>query len=280
MRWTDRVQPYVIKQGDYLSKLAYQMGFDVDTVWNDDTNAKLRQLRPNQNVLFAGDVLYVPDQVDKPPAAQSLTPGTTNTFVTDPPNVTVTLQFTDATLASQPYTVQELDQLTGLTSDATGKVTFAAPVTVETATLVFTASGATYALQIGNLDPIETLSGIFQRLQHLGFIDGDATFDASNLDLIRAGLRDFRATQPGSSPDPGDSPPASAPPPVSSPPVSSPPASSPPASSPPASSPPVSSPPASSPDSTVSAEEDNAGLSDDGTLDDATSAQLVAAHGS
>ena len=48
--------------------------------------------------------------------------------------------------------------------------TFQAPVTLSVATLTFTDSNETWTLRIGSLDPINTLSGIFQRLQHLGYI--------------------------------------------------------------------------------------------------------------
>jgi hypothetical protein len=110
------MQPLVIRQGDYLAKLADQLGFDADAVWGDDSNAQLRLLRPNPNILFAGDVLYVPDPAKAPPA-QSLTPGSTNSFVTNAPAmVSVSITFTDPGLASQAYTVPELPQLTGLTA--------------------------------------------------------------------------------------------------------------------------------------------------------------------
>ncbi len=76
------MEPYVVRQGDHLAKLAYQFNFDANIVWNDPKNANLRQVRPNSNILSPGDVLYIPDQV--PPALQNLAVGTTNTFVATP----------------------------------------------------------------------------------------------------------------------------------------------------------------------------------------------------
>lgn len=300
------MEPYVIRQGDYLLSLAYQFGFDADAVWNDPKNADLRQLRSNPNILYPTDLLYIPDPTPAP--MTTLTVGTTNSFVASAPTVTITLTFSDTSLASQAYTVRELEQLTGLTSDATGTVTFTIPVTLATATIVFTASGATYVVKIGNLDPIDTLSGVFQRLQHLGFIDDDAECDSSNLEPVRLALRNFKATQSGGSAAGGDSSPASspsptgdggafaAPPPAGSawatappssdngadPAASSPPSTS--ASTPPRapneSSHPPPSGPASAPADSPTTANDNGGLSDDGILDDATSSQLLAAHGS
>jgi hypothetical protein len=133
------VRPWVTKQGDFILHLANTFGFDADTVWQDPSNAQLRAIRPNPNLLAPGDVLSIPDPPTQPPPMTSLTPGSTNRFVApDPPTMTLTHKFVgfDATTyASKAYTVQELDQLTGLQSDENGVVTFQAPVTLKTATV-------------------------------------------------------------------------------------------------------------------------------------------------
>jgi N-acetylmuramoyl-L-alanine amidase len=249
------MQPYIICQGDYLAKLAYQFGFDADTIWNADQNAQLRQLRPNPNILFPADVLYIPDQTGAPPTL-NVTTGTSNTFVANVPTLPVTFRFSDPCFASQAFSIQELDDLTGLTTDANGTVTFSAPVTLDTATLVFADGGATITCKIGALDPIETLAGVFQRLQHLGLVDTGATLDPTNLDFIRVALRALRIAQDGdatadSSPGSGQPPPSESSPPPSS----------------------------SSGSGAGATPEDNAGLGDDGTLDDETSTLLLNAHG-
>jgi len=257
------MQPYVIKQGDYLAKLAYTLSFDADTVWNDDKNADLRKLRPDPNFLWPTDVLYIPDSVDQPPAMQSLTTGSANNFVSDAPTTSVSIRFSGAPLASQPYTVQELPQLTGLTTGGDGTATFSIPITLERFTIAFTASGATFTFDAGHLDPLNTLSGVVQRLQNLGYIAVDYPLDdPPDLELLRAALRAFKADQggPSSAPAPGPAAPAPAP-------------SSPPS----ANGSPSSAGPASSPTSSLSTE-DNAGMSDDGTLDDATSQLLLGVH--
>jgi hypothetical protein len=273
------VQPYVVKQGDYLAKIAHDLGFDGDKAWQDPSNADLRALRTNPNILFAGDLLQVPD----PPtttAATSLQVGSTNSFVSSAPTVDVTVTFVGpdaAPYASMAFTVEELPDLTGLTTDANGTATFQVPVTLPTATVTFTQTGETRPLSIGGMDPIETRSGIFKRLQNLGYFGSDVAFDPANLDLLRVGLLALQAEQ---SPPP-DSAPVSVPPDSIPPRDSAPPGSSPPASSAPASSPssPDSSPPSSAPSSSLPAPFDDAGLSDDGTLVDDMKALLLKAHG-
>jgi hypothetical protein len=146
-------------------------------------------------------VLNIPDPPTQPPA--SLTPGATNTFVAaDPPTFTLTHKFVGVdptTYASKAYTVQELDQLTGLARDENGTVTFLAPVTLTTATVVFTDTGEAWALCIGAMAPINTFSGIFKRLQGLGYIGADVSYDSNvqtnNLGVMRTGLFLLKAAQ-------------------------------------------------------------------------------------
>jgi hypothetical protein len=208
------MEPYVIRKGDFLLKLAYTFDFDANTVWNDATNAGLRQIRSDPNILLPGDVLYIPDQVDKEPAFKSLVTGGTNTFTSDVPTMTLTHQFAGddpTTYASKAYTVEELDDLTGLQTNENGVATFPVPLTLETATITFTDTEESFVLAVGEMDPINTISGVFKRLQNLGYIDEDVAYSASDpsssLDVVRFGLVLFDAVQSGA----GDAPDASSP---------------------------------------------------------------------
>jgi hypothetical protein len=146
------LQPYVIRQGDYLIKLAYQFGFDADTVWDDPQNQQLRQagkLSTDPNILRPTDVLYIPSNA--PPVTHALATGTANSYVSDAPTVNLSLKFTDPELASQAFTVNELPQLAGLTTQADGTTSFAVPVSQETLTLVFTSDGTRFTCSISQL---------------------------------------------------------------------------------------------------------------------------------
>ncbi len=191
------MQPYVIRQGDYITKLAYKFGFDADKVWNDPQNAQLRQdgkLSQDPNILNPTDMLYIPDQ-NTPPVTHSLTTGTTNSFVSDVPTVNVNLKFVEAQFASQAFTVVELPALVDLTTGADGTVTFAVPTTQETFTVVFTSDGTTFTCCLGYVDPIGTVSGVAQRLQNLGYLDPNVDFGVEDVDAIREALQEFRASQ-------------------------------------------------------------------------------------
>jgi len=52
---------HVVKQGEYLSKIAKVYGLaDYLTIWNHPQNADLKKKRQNPNVLFPGDKLFIP----------------------------------------------------------------------------------------------------------------------------------------------------------------------------------------------------------------------------
>ncbi len=187
------MQPYVIRQGDYLAKLAHRFGFDADAVWNDPSNADLRELRPNPDILWPTDVLYIPEDSDNPPRQHELVLGTTNTFTSYVPTIPVSLRFTDEGLISQAYTILELPELTDLTTDGDGTAFFDVSVMQRAVTIVFMRDGTTFDCKIGDLDPVNTLSGICQRLQHLGYLPSEVDLDPPDLDQIRAALRWLRA---------------------------------------------------------------------------------------
>ena len=63
-------ETYIVKQGDFLSKIAVRFGFaNAKTIWDDPKNAKMKQERKNPNVLFPGDELFIPDKKQKQESA-------------------------------------------------------------------------------------------------------------------------------------------------------------------------------------------------------------------
>ena len=57
---------YTVKQGDSLSKIAKNHGFqDYRTLWDHPRNADLKKKRKNPNVLFPGDILHIPEKQSK-----------------------------------------------------------------------------------------------------------------------------------------------------------------------------------------------------------------------
>lgn len=161
------MRPYIVKQGDYLEKIAHALGFDADTVWADGKNAELKQKR-DPNLLHPGDILYVPDAK---PTWLPLQAGTTNQYVADVPKTHLKLTFSNAGAprANEPYVVKGLGAAVDGTSGGDGTIEIDVPVHVREIQIVFPKAKIAYPVQIGDMDPIDETAGVRKRLQHLGF---------------------------------------------------------------------------------------------------------------
>jgi PAS domain-containing protein len=62
---------YRVKPGDCLSSIAQQHGLRWESVWALPENASLRERRPDPNVIFAGDQLFLPDKASRSETAPS-----------------------------------------------------------------------------------------------------------------------------------------------------------------------------------------------------------------
>jgi len=160
--------PYVVRQGDYLAKLAFVRGFDADEVWNDPKNQALRDLRKNPNILHPGDVLYLPAATQQWLPLQK---GTTNQYTAKVPRVTVRLGFKneEGPMANEPYVVEGLVPRQEGSTDGGGMLTLRVPLHVREVSVVLTKHDVEYPVRIGDMDPIDEASGLRKRLQHLGY---------------------------------------------------------------------------------------------------------------
>lgn len=161
------MKPYVVKQGDHLTKLAHKLGFDADTVWNDSKNAELKKTR-KPDILKAGDVLWVPDE---PPKKLALTAQSKNAFVAKVPKVAMKIALADGgkPLADEPYEIQGLGPETKGTTDGDGNVKFEADVHVKEVFIVLPKRKTSFRVLVAGMDPIDEASGQKMRLANLGF---------------------------------------------------------------------------------------------------------------
>jgi hypothetical protein len=185
------MKPYIIKQGDYLTKLAHLMGFDAVAVWNDGKNAELKALRADPSMLQAGDILFVPDE---PKKRLPLKVEEENSYVAKVPKIAVSVVVTDddEPVADEPYVIEGLgEDDEEHTTDGDGKVTFEAPVHVREVTVRFKKRELVFRIGVGELDPIDTPSGLRMRLTHLGYYGAqtageDAYVERSDAQLAAA----------------------------------------------------------------------------------------------
>jgi type VI secretion system secreted protein VgrG len=162
------LQPYVIRTGDHLSKLAAQRGFDPDAVWNSGKNADLRKKRPDPHILCSGDVIYIPSPKFH---FYPCNVGATNSFTLQRRLVTtsLTLAQNGKPIANASCTVH-IPLPTKLTTDGDGKITFDAPASQEYVLVEVADPRIVRRMRIGHLDPIDEPSGLVQRLRNGGYM--------------------------------------------------------------------------------------------------------------
>jgi peptidoglycan hydrolase-like protein with peptidoglycan-binding domain len=167
---------YLVRQGDCLSSIAKTYGFaDYQTIYQRPENAGFREKRPNPNIIFPGDVLFIPDletkQVPKPTDQRHI-------FRTKGPIVKLRLCLKDD--LHQPYknTKYQLrvdNQHWDGSTDGKGMVVQQIPADGAEGEITIFPNGCSpdegyaFTLQLGALDPIEEMSGVDARLINLGF---------------------------------------------------------------------------------------------------------------
>jgi hypothetical protein len=191
------MKPYVIKPGDHLKKVAFLLGFDPDKVWNDDANLDLKDKRGTGDVLWPGDILYVPEE----PVKNRFTVEAENHYKATVPKVKVDLVLAGpggTPLANEPYVVHGLGDETEKTTGDDGKVSFEAGITLDHVHVTLTQRKRKLKVAIGGLDPASELSGARMRLEQLGFYGptfsagGDPMRDDAQL---AAALRAFQVAK-------------------------------------------------------------------------------------
>lgn len=162
------MKPYVVKQGDYLEKIAHALGIDADEVWNDPKNAEIKEKR-DPNLLHPGDILYVPDCKRQ---WLPLKAGADNLYISKVPRTTIRLAFKDLDepRANEPYVIRGMGEPEEGTTDGDGVIEVKVPVHIREIQITFPKARITYPVHIGDMDPVGETSGVRKRLQHLGYL--------------------------------------------------------------------------------------------------------------
>ena len=191
------MKPYVIKQGDYLTRIAHRLGFVANEVWNDPKNAELKALRSDPDTLKSGDIVFIPDV---PKQRNPFTKETDNAYVAKVPKlpVSLTLDHRGEPIADEKYIVRGLDEELEGTTDAEGTVAFEIDVNVKEVVIELVDKKRSYRMLLGNLDPVDEPSGARQRLMQLGIysatLEGADQYVAHNEVQLAAALKAFQKT--------------------------------------------------------------------------------------
>lgn len=189
---------HVVAQGECLISLAERYGFFWKTLWEHDQNAELRALRKDPHVLLAGDQVFVPEktleEVQKPT-------GASHRFRRKgvPAKLRIQLLDENGPRANVPYVLfvdGVLLSADGARTDGDGFANADIPPQARSAELRLVPEGGAeeeYALQLGHVNPVETVSGQKQRLQNLGLLKG--AIDEEETAEWREALAAFQAAQ-------------------------------------------------------------------------------------
>lgn len=199
---------YTVRQGDYLAKIAKDYGFaNWRTIYDDSHNQGFRQKRPDPNLIFPGDQLFIPDAQTKTVQVQTNQP---HRFTLTKDGVSLHLNLVDAQrnpldilkyeLSTAQETMTRKKNEPGWESLGQGLVqeTFARPESKATLKIWTIDEGAAepdfaYTLMIGHLDPIEQVTGMQARLNNLGFDCGavDGTCGPKTQSSLKAFQKEY-----------------------------------------------------------------------------------------
>lgn len=191
---------HTVDQGEYLGKIARKYGFaDWHKIYDHPNNADFRKQRPNPNVIFPGDSLYIPAHEELIQACQ-----TDRRHVFQIKQVDTLLRIVlkdddDRPYANMRYKLQVPgeNKLREGNTDKNGQLEEKIPVSAESLDLVLEDVALAWTLQVGHLDPVHEeegnrpiMAGIQARLRNLGYDCGavDGVFGPKT----RAALREFQ----------------------------------------------------------------------------------------
>lgn len=155
-----------------MSSISYDRGFFWQTLWNHSSNADLKSERKDPNVLMEGDIIHIPDLTLK---QESGATEKRHRFKKKgvPAKLRLRLLEANKPRANEAYRliIDEGLIIQG-TTDGEGKLEQSIPPDASACRLIMGDGQDEYTLLLGNLDPIDQLTGIQARLNSLGFFCG------------------------------------------------------------------------------------------------------------
>ncbi len=163
---------HTICQGECLSSVAHRYGFRWQFLWDHAENAELKEKRKDPNVLYPGDILFIPEkrqqEVSRPTekAHSFILKGT-------PTKLKLRLLKNGKARDGVDYILNVDGQTMKGRTDGSGRLGVGIPSDARYARLVIVPGAEEYQLLLGELDPLEEGSGVWSRLKSLGFTAGE-----------------------------------------------------------------------------------------------------------
>jgi hypothetical protein len=166
---------HVVEQGECLQKIAHRHGFPKPfDIWSHPKNKDLRVRRKDDpNVLFPGDVLWIPEKKEK-----TLEKDANDAYTFKVPSLGKKLRIAvrdaaDEPLAGEDYELEVAGKKHTGKTDGAGLVEAVVPAQASAGKL--RVGAYTWKIAVGSLDPVvhtedEGISGIQARLRNLGYL--------------------------------------------------------------------------------------------------------------
>jgi len=187
---------HTVKQGEYLSMIALDYGFaDYWKLWSHPENKMLREKRQNPNVLFPGDIVFIPENEGKVFARPT---DQRHRFVLTSKKLMLRLVVEDAyekPVASAMCELLVEGSVFPLTTDGQGRIEHEIPADAQKAQLIIRSpktplEDKAIPILIGDLDPVDEVSGQKARLNNLGYFP--EPFDDMNEGLFLSAVEEFQ----------------------------------------------------------------------------------------
>lgn len=185
---------HTIQQGEHLPGIAQKYGFrSYEVIWTHPKNADLKKRRVNPNVLYPGNVLFIPDKQEK---TVGCTTAAVHSFQVKVPELKLSVIVRDR--AGKPLANADCElEVDGakyqLKSDGNGLVEKEISPAALGGTLRVPDLQIEAPLKIGHLDPLDETSGLAARLANLGYYNGD--LEKPDDDQLSSALEEFQCDQ-------------------------------------------------------------------------------------
>ncbi len=172
---------HIVSQGEHLASIAKRYGFsDWKAIYDHPKNKDLKEKRPNPNILYPGDQVFIPKKEFKQKEIQS-DKAFTIKVKSIASKIQIVLNGPDGKpLASKKYVLKyDKTELKGSTDDK-GKLKEEIPADLHSVELDVTLDDknagqvAVWRLKVGDLDPLDEITGMEQRLNNLGYDAGNS----------------------------------------------------------------------------------------------------------
>jgi N-acetylmuramoyl-L-alanine amidase len=167
----------IVEQGESIQSIAVETGHVWQTIWDHPDNEDLRAQRGNPALLLPGDRVAIPPIR---PKHVSISTGQEHRFVRAGTMTRFRLRLYDEDgqpRRNERYVLEVGRHRYENESNADGEVDEMIPCTASMATVTLVETEEVYELQLGHLDPADTVTGAQARMNNLGFtcgaVDGD-----------------------------------------------------------------------------------------------------------